>query len=138
MRTTDYAYSDKVNAKMTITHAYCPEVKTTKNAEHDADVYLNECWNCNEVIDSRECHFKQANNGQYYPINKSEINGYYVCMKCGAGVQGLQPAICPKCGCKDPNLLKFQDIHYNNSNKRKFFECISCGYSSRNWKSLFE
>ena len=134
---SNYAYSVKIDARMSITHAYCPEAVTEGNEKHDPDVYLNECWNCDEVIDSRESHFKQGNDRRYYPVSRTDINGYYVCMSCGAGTLNVQPAVCPKCGCVDRKLLEFRDL-YKDGSKLKFEKCNKCGYTSRSWRSQFE
>jgi ribosomal protein S27AE len=55
---------------------------------HDGDVYLNHCWACRTIIDSRDCRIR--------------IDGYYLCLKCGSGPQHSktfrQGDLCPKCG----------------------------------------
>lgn len=138
MMRSNYAYSVKPNARVSITHAFCPDASGKDVGGHDADVYLNECWNCGEVIDSRECHFKQGQDGQFYPADQNAITGYYVCMKCAAGAQNSLPSICPKCGCADSSLLKFREVSGENYKKRTFISCSSCGYISSSWKSAFE
>lgn len=132
---SNYAYSVKIDARISITHAYCAEAFPGNNELHDPDVYLNECWNCDEVIDSRESQFKQTNDGKYYPVSRTDINGYYVCMRCGAGTLNIKPSICPKCGCVEQELLEFRDL---TPSKKKFVKCNKCGYSSSSWRSKFE
>ena len=131
------AYSVKIDARMSITHAYCSDTVAEGDENHDSDVYLNECWNCDEVIDSRESQFKQGNDGRYYPVLRTDINGYYVCMSCGAGTLNVKPAVCPKCGCINRESLEFRDL-YKDGSKLKFEKCNECGYSSRSWRSKFE
>ena len=132
---SNYAYSVKIDARMAITHAYCPDAEMENNDKHDPDVYLNECWNCDEVIDSRECNFKQRKDGSYYPASQKDSQDYYVCMNCGAGVKDMLPAVCPQCGNTDQNTLEFRPI---SENKRRFVKCNKCSYSSKSWKSKYE
>lgn len=133
---SNYGTSVKIDARMAITQAYCPD-SGNHNAWHDKGVYLNECWNCNEVIDSRECILIQTNDGRYCRADETDIKGYYVCMRCGAGVRDLLPAVCPKCGCTKPEQLTFRDIS-QNPRKRRFESCTRCGYSVGSFRSIFE
>lgn len=134
---SDYGTSVRINAKMSITHAYCSDYSGANENEHDPDVYLNECWNCNEVIDSRESKYVQLRNGLYCGKDDPENKGYYVCMTCGAGYQNMLPSICPDCGCTEIDSLEFISVNQNPP-KRKFSRCKQCGYSSRDWESAFE
>ena len=85
---TSFLYSIKPTARVSATRVYCPDFITDPN-NHDTNIYLNYCWNCNEVIDSREC--------------KNNFKGYYLCMFCGAAGKKDSPAyiepgsICPNC-----------------------------------------
>ena len=134
---SEYAFSIKINARMSITRASCPESQNN-TAEHDSGVYLNECWNCGEVIDSRESKYMQAEDGHYYPANQTNPRDYYVCMKCGAGRINIAPAICPNCGCTDMNQLDITYPQPNNRQKGYFNRCRSCNYSKNSWTSSFE
>lgn len=55
---------------------------------HDKNIYLNQCWNCTDIIDSR--------------YSKIQIGNYYLCLTCGCGPQNKtifsQWDVCPKCG----------------------------------------
>ena len=81
----NYAYSKNL-AKYNVTVASCPEGKG-----HDHNIYLNHCWACFELIDSRESRFQDA-------------EGFYVCIQCGSGkpnsLTHTQGDLCPACGSK--------------------------------------
>ena len=134
---SNYGYSVKIDARMAITVAYCPDAENEGSKDHDQSVYLNECWNCDEVIDSRESKYKQDNMGRYYSGERKDIKGYYVCMHCGAGTKDMLPSICPNCGNTDQETLEYI-ITSSNPQKRKIRQCNKCGHASRNWKSRFE
>lgn len=55
---------------------------------HDSNVYLNHCWACRKLIDSRD--------------SRVRVEGYYLCLSCGSGPQFsdtfTQGDLCPKCG----------------------------------------
>ncbi len=57
---------------------------------HDQDIYLNHCWACREIVDSRESTIR--------------VEKYYICIHCGSGPQEsksyTQGDICPKCGAR--------------------------------------
>jgi hypothetical protein len=82
MMTPNVTYA-KFLAKFNVTVVSCQY-----GDSHDKDVYLNECWACGQVIDSRE--------------SKIRKDGYYVCIHCGSGPQQsddyTQGDICPNCG----------------------------------------
>ena len=63
-------------------------IKTVAECEDCGEiVYLNRCWHCGSIIDSRDSKFQD--------------NGYYICINCGAGDKGAlhrPTGICPKCG----------------------------------------
>lgn len=79
---------------------------------HDHNIYLNECWGCDAIIDSRESKYK------------STENNYYICIHCGSGTQHsntyTQGDICPKCGTIGMELNP-----YNN----RYRKCRSCNHS---------
>lgn len=58
---------------------------------HDQDVYLNHCWGCSALIDSRKARVR--------------VEGFYLCLKCGTGPQHSSQykpgAICPSCSSHD-------------------------------------
>ena len=68
------------------TIAHCKHAKN--DSTHDKNVYLNHCWACQTIIDSRD--------------NTVQIEGYYLCLTCGSGKQKShvfrQGDVCPKCG----------------------------------------
>ena len=117
---TRFLYSIKPTARISATRVYCPDYKTNQG-NHDADIYLNYCWNCREVIDSREC--------------KNDFNGYYLCMFCGAAgpkdsSSYIEPgSICPNC----------KHSLTNNSEEKRItrihgIQC-SCGHDGQSWAS---
>ncbi|WP_079506903.1 hypothetical protein [Mesobacillus jeotgali] len=63
---------------------FCPQ---SKDNNHDHNIYLNHCWACRKIIDSRE--------------NKIQYENYYLCLDCGSGPRESkeykQGDICPKC-----------------------------------------
>ncbi|OYD89520.1 hypothetical protein CDG77_18685 [Nostoc sp. 'Peltigera membranacea cyanobiont' 213] len=77
--------------------------------DHDHNIYLNECWGCSEIIDSRESRYQ------------SPEKNYYICIHCGSGTQHsntyTQGDICPKCGTIGMKVSK----RYRN--------CHSCNHS---------
>ncbi|MBD2249473.1 hypothetical protein, partial [Nostoc sp. FACHB-888] len=79
---------------------------------HDYNIYLNECWGCGEIIDSRESKYQ------------SSEDKYYLCIHCGSGTQNsdsyTQGDICPKCG-----TLGMELSQYNN----RYRKCCSCNHS---------
>lgn len=79
---------------------------------HDHNIYLNECWGCRAIVDSRESKYK------------SKEDNYYICIHCGSGTQHsntyTQGDICPKCG-----TLGMEVSQSNN----RYRECHSCNHS---------
>jgi hypothetical protein len=85
----------KFLAKFGMTVASCG-----KGEPHDTNVYFNECWACDGIIDSRE--------------NKVSVEKYYLCLKCSSGPQSssiyTQGSLCPKCG--STQLSRQTERHY--------------------------
>lgn len=56
---------------------------------HDQNIYLNHCWSCREIVDSRESSVQDE-------------DGYYICIHCGSGApkspSHTQGDRCPACG----------------------------------------
>lgn len=79
---------------------------------HDKNVYLSHCWNCHEVIDSREGSVREE--------------GFYLCIHCGNGPQESETYYpgkrCPKCGSYNMNNV------YNGF-IRGIHTCLKCGHS---------
>lgn len=84
-------------AKFTTTVLSC----INDDNNHDKNIYFNQCWHCKEIIDSRESNVY--------------IDGYYLCIHCGAGpIENSEYIIgstCPKCGSK--NMNKINDYLYS-------------------------
>jgi hypothetical protein len=73
----------KMLAKFNVTVVSCA------NGEgHDTNIYLNQCWACDGIIDSRE--------------SRHRVEDYYICILCGSGPMKsnnyTQGDSCPKCG----------------------------------------
>lgn len=77
---------------------------------HDNNVYLNHCWGCYSIIDSRE--------------SRHQLEGLYICINCGSGPQDSgtysQGDVCPNCGVK----VRMNSIDHFNRRLR----CNSCGH----------
>ena len=80
---------------------------------HDQNIYLNHCWACREIIDSRESSIRHEN--------------YYLCIHCGSGLQRsptyTQGDICPKCG--KANCMAMDPAH------QRSMTCSECGHTIR-------
>gem|GEM_PF-3445730 len=63
-------------------------VSCHQGAGHDHNIYLNHCWACREIVDSREATIR--------------VGEFYLCLHCGSGPMRSdtyqQGSICPKCG----------------------------------------
>ncbi len=72
----------KFLARFNMTIASC-----SQGVGHDQNVYFNQCWACESIIDSRES-----------PVFREK---YYLCTSCGSGPQYsptyAQGSVCPKC-----------------------------------------
>jgi cold shock CspA family protein len=104
----NYRFSIKLTARYSTTRVSCQ----FNDAPHDKDVYLNHCWGCNHIIDSRESKIAFSRNG------------YYLCIKCGSGPQDhptfRQGDICPNCS---------QNHMEQSPHNPRYFTCISCNHS---------
>ncbi len=69
-------------------------VSCEKGRPHDFNIYLNHCWACHKIIDSRE--------------DKIQVEGYYICLNCASGPQNSQTytqgSICAKCGSTNVSI----------------------------------
>ena len=99
----------KFLAKFRVTVFSCPQ-----GDGHDQNIYLNECWACGEIIDSRE--------SKYF----AKEDGYHICIHCGSGTKGsniyTQGDSCPNC---DTPAMAVSQWH----NRRR--QCCSCKHSIR-------
>jgi len=63
--------------------------KCPNKCNNNEEIYINHCWACGKIIDSRDDRIK-------------DTEGYYICIKCGSGKKHstifTQGDICPKCG----------------------------------------
>ena len=84
----DIEYS-KHSVRFNVTVFHCPHTDSEPYLPHDKDIYINECWGCKNIIDSRESRIQQWYLGR----------AYYVCIHCSSGHTQLIPGqICPSCG----------------------------------------
>lgn len=120
-----FEYAKSRTAKLAVNTYHCPEVsleevhKEVQSPVHDSHIYLNFCYHCEKVIDSRECKIKDG--GKY---------SQWLCMRCG-GTQRIEPGTkCPFCGNTDKNLLENSGVHN--------IICKKCNYDSRDFRSIFE
>jgi DNA-directed RNA polymerase subunit RPC12/RpoP len=97
----DLNYS-KFSRKFSTTIFDCP----TNEDDHDKKIYLNACWGCGEIIDSRESRIR--------------VENYYICKNCGSGPQitydYTQGDICPNCGKKEMKKSGYRDMTCDNCN----------------------
>lgn len=68
--------------------------------DYKKGIYLNHCWGCGEVIDSREGNIKRGK--------------LYLCVHCGSGPKQSynysRGDICPKCGTKNMEFIGGRDF----------------------------
>jgi Zn ribbon nucleic-acid-binding protein len=97
----------KFLAKFRVTVFSCPQ-----GEGHDQNIYLNECWACGEIIDSRE--------SKYF----AKEDGYHICIHCGSGTKGsniyTQGDSCPNCDMRAMAVSQY---------RRR--QCCSCKHSIR-------
>lgn len=109
----NYKYSKNL-AKFNTTVITCIDAHSGEN--HDKNVYLNQCWNCQGIIDSRE--------------SKIKVEDYYLCIKCGAGPQYPKEytvgSICPKCGSANMEISELYTNEYYK--KSTHYECKDCNH----------
>lgn len=102
MMKPNYKYA-KYNARYNATVVSCNE----DGINHDKNIYLNHCWACTSIIDSRECRIR--------------FDDYYICLKCGSGPQDsdeyTQGDMCPQCGSRR--------MEHSSG---KYFRCSRCGH----------
>ena len=95
----DYGYA-RFLARYNVTVAECRH-----GLPHDK-VYLNHCWACEKIIDSRDSTIKVSDEGQVG-------RGLHLCLVCGSGPMSHGPShgpfaqgdVCPKCGKRAMRLL---------------------------------
>ena len=128
--------------KLSATVFYCPQTTyQSGDPKHDDNVYLNYCYHCHQIIDSRECHVRDGGKAAHQMLIRGGCEtGQWLCMRCG-GTQYVFPGEqCPSCGeidfevyslRKNPNAKKLRK-------KINYFSCKKCPYDGRNFFSKFE
>ena len=106
MMRPNYAYAKNlVRYNMTV-------VSCNKGDGHDKNIYINHCWGCNAIIDSRE--------------SRIQVEKFYICIQCGSGPQQSanysQGDVCPSCGQRGMVATDQYD---------RIFQCGSCSHSIR-------
>jgi len=91
---------------------YSMTVARCVNPTHD-QVYFNHCWNCTEIIDSRDC--------------PHQVGKYYLCMNCGAGVNDKLSHDYVEPGTECPNC-RHNELQYVSDKFNRNSECLKCGY----------
>lgn len=110
----DFRYAKLITAKLSATVFDCPKYAEDPSGGHDCRVYLNYCYHCHKVIDSRECKIQDEKN-------------YYLCMKCG-GTASVQPGTkCPNCGTTEKSYLKYSG---------HLITCDKCGHNKNKYLRL--
>lgn len=92
---------------------------TCLNKRHSSRIYINHCYRCKHIIDSRECAHKTKDILLY---SKSE---YWVCMRCGGSDELESGKYCPSC-----KKALTKEEFYNGVVK-----CSSCGHDGQ-WYGL--
>ena len=116
----NFKYAKLKTAKLAVNRYYCSEIQSgSKNVEHDSNVYLNFCYHCESIIDSRECKHREFGN-----------SGQYLCMYCGGTAKIKAGTHCPECGNTNKDLLELKG--HNR------IICEKCGYDALNFVSRFE
>lgn len=135
-----FQYAKLITARLPVTVFHCS--KSAQEGEHDQDIYLNFCYRCHEIIDSRECctREKLSAAGDFEGVISTQENlfgsesryGQYLCMHCGGSMHiVLQNALyCPQCACGDPELV--------HRTPKGGIVCDKCGYHSSEFRSKFE
>ncbi len=124
-----FKYAVLKRAKLALSKYNCSQWSFEEGKqEHDRDIYLNFCYHCQQVIDSRECKRRD--------MEEPVINGrpaQWLCMRCG-GTELIKPGEeCPVCGNREKSLLKLMGF----KGERRIV-CEACGYDARNFRSEFE
>lgn len=115
-----FEYAKSKTAKLAVNTYHYREIQFDEpSEEHDSNIYLNYCYHCQNIIDSRECHIKDG--GKY---------SQWLCMRCGGSKFTFPGSKCPVCGNTNKSLLAL-------SGKTRII-CKKCNYDSRNFKSQFE
>ncbi|PLS02321.1 cold shock domain-containing protein [Neobacillus cucumis] len=87
-------------------------VSCMKGHPHDQEVYLNHCWCCQKIIDSRE--------------SKARVEGLYLCYHCGAGPWNSKKYkvgdICPR---EDKDEKHHRPMMYEGSGQ---YRCLTCDH----------
>lgn len=100
-------YSKKIDAAYNVTVFNCPN----DGLNHDKNVYINHCWRCRQIIDSRE--------------SKVKVDNMYLCIYCGSGPRNewyYPGQICPNCGEIDMKRIEFEGGALN-------YVCRYCNHS---------
>lgn len=123
-----FRYAKLKTAKLAVTVFSCSKSKE-QPMDHDSSIYLNYCYHCHKVIDSRECKFREKNMGAMQYVRKEIGRGQYLCMHCG-GTENTKPGtVCPNCG-------QSGNVHMSGSSR---IICGQCGYdSAKDFVSIFE
>ena len=94
-------------ARYNMTVASCPSNKEN----HDKNVYLNHCWACRNIIDSRESRYRvRTDPGRIEVLKPGEPGkGFYICIHCGSASQYdslfTQSDVCPNCGERNMTVI---------------------------------
>lgn len=110
-----FEFAKLKTATLSINRFQCPHADAEPD-RHDKDVYLNFCFRCHKIIDSRDCKLRDDDG-----------HGQYLCMHCG-GTNHTEPGtVCPQCGCDDGRLISMRGGDR--------IQCRKCGYDSALFKS---
>lgn len=119
----DFEFSKRYDAAYNTTIFSCRTNEKNENPEHDYRIYLNHCYHCNQLIDSRESKYQIYKN-----------NSYYICIHCAGAEPYIeynppwdltpkrkyqQGDICPKCNYREQPMIV---------TKSKWKICTSCNH----------
>ena len=109
---------------MAVNRFDCPNASS--GGLHDTNVYLNFCYHCDQIIDSRECLHRENE------WNPWVLPGQYLCMHCGGAQETECGSVCPNCGNRNRSLLEMR------GRSRIICSAEGCGYDSKNFVSQIE
>lgn len=124
-----FQYAKQITVRLAMTVFACS--KSQEEAGHDDSVYLNFCNSCHEIIDSRECKFREHGlgpDGRVRYASREEGRGMFLCMHCGSAGHTEPGTVCPNCSSRGT-------VSMRGSSR---IICARCRYDSVDFISKFK